>query len=119
MSGIFSKIRDALSVTETTFTPPKRVRPTRGCSSCSFWVGPDNLTQKVLPSARAIAWAKDNGFGRCTHQARGGNDSTSDKKRFTKPDAGCDLWAAASEKASAASAAPTRGQAAVAATKKF
>jgi hypothetical protein len=116
VTGIFSKIRDALSVTETIIVPQKRVRPKSNCASCFYWCSPDALTQKVLPSARAIAWAKDNDFGRCTHQQRGGIDN-SDKKRFTKADAGCDLWAP--QAASAAPAGPTRGQAAVAAAKKL
>jgi hypothetical protein len=108
LAGLFSKLRDALSVEEVVRVPQKRVRPRNLCSNCLHWCAPEALTSAILGSARAVSWAKDNGYGRCQAPGRGAADS-SDKKRFTKPDAGCELWA---EKAAKAMAAPSRAAAA-------
>lgn len=89
MAGIFRKIIDALSVDEEIFQPPPRpVKLADTCQSCLHWVEPDKLDAKMLGSGRAAAWAKDNGFGRCTHPA-GPANANSDKKRYTKPDSYC------------------------------
>ena len=95
MAGIFGRIVDALSVEEKVVIPKRRVKPVQGCANCTWWVSPDALTTKVLSSARAVAWAKDNGFGRCTATARG----VDDKKRFTKAESGCDSWTPQSQAA--------------------
>jgi hypothetical protein len=105
LAGLFSKLRDALSVEEVVRTQPKRVRPVSQCANCLHWCAPEKLTSALLGSARAVAWAKDNGYGRCQAPQRG-DVNTSDKKRFTKPEQGCELWAASSQ------AAPSRAAAA-------
>jgi len=104
LAGLFSKLRDALSVEEVVRVQPRRVRPRNECSNCIHWCAPDALTTAILGSARAVSWAKDNGYGRCQAPARGAADS-SDKKRFTKPDAGCELWAERSASAPSRAAA--------------
>lgn len=61
-------------------------KSTAGCIQCRHWVAPNAITQKIVPSTRAIDWAVANGFGRCTSPSGPG----ADKKRFTKPSERCD-----------------------------
>gem|GEM_PF-2696042 len=89
MAGLFNRLYNALCIEETVHGPAPRKAPDR-CGSCVFWVPGDQLDSSMVPSARAIAWAQDNGYGRCQHRdgpAKAGNKG--DKKRFTLPDAYC------------------------------
>jgi len=86
--GILGKLFHFLSTEDE---PPRRSAAksstaNAGCVLCKHWVKPSAITTKVVPSQRAVDWAKSNGFGRCTAPA---NDEV-DRKRFTKETDGCD-----------------------------
>ena len=84
--GLLGRLKDALSVEEA--LPVKR--PTRGCNNCKFWVGPAELTTKVVSSQHAIEWARGKNLGRCTAPR---SDQSDDRKRFTQATALCEQHA--------------------------
>ncbi len=89
--SLIRSIIDFLSVEERVAPPPVRRAPD-ACATCKHWIGPDALTTKVVPSARAIAWAKDGGFGRCTAPSAGTHER-GETKRFTLPNDSCGQYA--------------------------
>lgn len=98
MTGILGKIWDALHVIETP-PPPRRVKPSNGCNNCRHWVPPDKLTAELLGSQRAVAWAREGGFGRCTSKTGPQLEKGKEAKRFTLPESGCNGWTAKPEMA--------------------
>ncbi|MFD2261490.1 hypothetical protein ACFSM5_01230 [Lacibacterium aquatile] len=83
--GFWGKVFHFLS-TEDSPQPQARSKSNPGCVLCRHWVEPNAITTKIVPSQRAVDWAKSNGFGRCTAPASGDVE----KKRFTKQTDGCD-----------------------------
>ncbi len=75
---------------EERVAPPPRPRPVNNCSACRHWVAPDKITSREVPSTRAIQWAKENGYGRCTAKAtKDQQRERGETKRFTMPTDGC------------------------------
>ncbi len=69
-------------------------RAVNNCAACRFWVSPDKITSREVPSTRAIQWAKDNGYGRCTVKASSDQDrKRGETKRFTISTDGCGQYA--------------------------
>lgn len=83
--GFLGKLFHLLSTEEA---PKSAARSTSnaGCVLCRHWVAPKAITTKVVPSQRAVDWAKSNGFGRCTAPS----NNEVERKRFTKETDGCD-----------------------------
>ncbi|KJV08338.1 hypothetical protein VZ95_18430 [Elstera litoralis] len=92
MTSFWHRLVNFFMVQERITVP--KPRAVNNCSACRFWVAPDKITQKEVPSTRAIQWAKDNGFGRCTAKAAPDqNKARGETKRFTMPTDGCGQYA--------------------------
>lgn len=89
MAGFWHRLVNFFMV-EDRAAPPPRPRQVDSCASCRHWVAPDKITAKIVPSTRAIQWAQDNGYGRCTAKpTKNQGQERGDTKRFTLPTDGC------------------------------
>lgn len=98
MAGFWRTIVSFLMVEERVAVP--RRRQVSACSACRHWVAPDKITAREVPSSRAILWAKDNGYGRCTVKpAKDRKRERGETKRFTQPTDSCGQFEKMPEKA--------------------
>lgn len=84
--GLLKRFVNALMVEET--LDVRQQNPADVCRVCVHWIAPDALTAKIVPSERAIEWARKGGYGRCQAPRPPANDK-GDSKRFTLPTAWC------------------------------
>lgn len=87
MRSLWRTLVDAVTVEERVAS----AQPSGPCRACRDWVAPEALTEKVVPSVRAIEWARSKQLGRCVSPKRTGENS-GDTKRFTAAGQGCPMF---------------------------
>lgn len=89
MAGFWHRLVNFFMIEERRAAPP-RLRQVDSCSACRNWLPPGRITTREVPSVRAIQWAQDNGYGRCTAKpSKDQQHERGDTKRFTLPTDGC------------------------------